>query len=92
MSNDTTPVSAPAAESEQEIAARNDNRSHRPDSEAFKAFITSGWAPRASSDVEAGAAAPYTAAPRTSRRGWRRCATEHGQAVRRGPGCTPAPF
>ncbi len=64
MSNDTTPVSAPAAETEQEIAARNDNRSHRPDSEAFKAFITSGWAPRAGSDVEAGAAAPYTAARR----------------------------
>ncbi|MBE7699511.1 aminopeptidase P family protein [Oerskovia sp. Sa1BUA8] len=64
MSNDTTPVSAPVTESEQEIAARNDNRSHRPDSEAFKAFITSGWAPRASHDVEAGVAAPYTAARR----------------------------
>ncbi|RXR27303.1 aminopeptidase P family protein [Oerskovia turbata] len=64
MSNDTTPVSASDAESEQEIAARNDNRSHRPDSEAFKAFITSGWAPRANGDVAPGVAAPYTAARR----------------------------
>ena len=30
----------------QDLAARGSNRSQRPDSDAFKAFITSGWALR----------------------------------------------
>lgn len=50
----------------QDLAARGSNRSQRPDSDAFKAFITSGWAPRAELDVEPLPAAPYTVARRAA--------------------------
>ncbi|MDF2807454.1 MAG: Xaa-Pro aminopeptidase, partial [Cellulosimicrobium sp.] len=50
----------------QDVAARGSNRSQRPDSDAFKAFITSGWAPRAELDVEPLPAAPYTVARRAA--------------------------
>ncbi|MTG89910.1 M24 family metallopeptidase [Cellulosimicrobium sp. BIT-GX5] len=60
-----TPEHAGAPEA-QDLAARGSNRSQRPDSDAFKAFITSGWAPRAALDVEPLPAAPYTAARRAA--------------------------
>lgn len=50
----------------QDLAARGSNRSQRPDSDAFKAFITSGWAPRAELDVEPLPAAPFTVARRAA--------------------------
>ncbi|WP_194522231.1 aminopeptidase P family protein [Cellulosimicrobium sp. JZ28] len=50
----------------QDLAARGSNRSQRPDSDAFKAFITSGWAPRAALDVEPLPAAPFTVARRAA--------------------------
>jgi len=59
-----TPETVPTAD--QDLAARGSNRSQRPDSDAFKAFITSGWAPRARLDVEPLPAAPYTAARRAA--------------------------
>ncbi|MFI2702660.1 aminopeptidase P family protein [Cellulosimicrobium composti] len=60
-----TPEHAGAPEA-QDLAARGSNRSQRPDSDVFKAFITSGWAPRAALDVEPLPAAPYTAARRAA--------------------------
>ncbi|GGI08151.1 Xaa-Pro aminopeptidase [Isoptericola cucumis] len=56
---DATPVAETATA--EEIAERVNNRSQRPDSAAFKAFITSQWGPRPDLGVEAGAAAPFTA-------------------------------
>ncbi|MGN7703548.1 aminopeptidase P family protein [Cellulosimicrobium sp. 22601] len=62
-----TPDQAPdSAGDGQDLAARGSNRSQRPDSDAFKAFITSGWAPRAELDVEPLPAAPYTVARRAA--------------------------
>lgn len=62
-----TPDQAPEHTGDgQDLAARGSNRSQRPDSDAFKAFITSGWAPRAELDVEPLPAAPYTVARRTA--------------------------
>ncbi|MDF9875127.1 aminopeptidase P family protein [Cellulosimicrobium cellulans] len=62
-----TPDRAPEhAGDGQDMAARGSNRSQRPDSDAFKAFITSGWAPRAELDVEPLPAAPYTVARRAA--------------------------
>ncbi|WP_426311171.1 aminopeptidase P family protein [Cellulosimicrobium sp. E-16] len=62
-----TPDQAPQNAGEgQDLAARGSNRSQRPDSDAFKAFITSGWAPRAELDVEPLPAAPYTVARRAA--------------------------
>ncbi|KZM77931.1 aminopeptidase P family protein [Cellulosimicrobium sp. I38E] len=62
-----TPDRAPEhAGDGQDLAARGSNRSQRPDSDAFKAFITSGWAPRAELDVEPLPAAPYTVARRAA--------------------------
>jgi Xaa-Pro aminopeptidase len=72
---DATPVTAEqtpetvgdtAADAAQDLAARGSNRSQRPDSDAFKAFITSGWAPRAELDVEPLPAAPFTAERRAA--------------------------
>jgi len=73
---DATPVtpetalpdaSAPSAAGEtQDVSARGSNRSQRPDSAAFKAFITSGWAPRAALDVEPSPVAPFAAARRAA--------------------------
>ncbi|WP_251153138.1 aminopeptidase P family protein [Cellulosimicrobium sp. Marseille-Q4280] len=57
----------PASPAEtQDVSARGSNRSQRPDSAAFKAFITSGWAPRAALDVEPSSAAPFAAARRAA--------------------------
>ncbi|WP_336721997.1 aminopeptidase P family protein [Cellulosimicrobium cellulans] len=62
-----TPDQAPEHTGDgQDLAARGSNRSQRPDSDAFKAFITSGWAPRAELDVEPHPAAPYTVARRAA--------------------------
>ncbi|MBN0040464.1 aminopeptidase P family protein [Cellulosimicrobium cellulans] len=62
-----TPDQAPEnAGAGQDLASRGSNRSQRPDSDAFKAFITSGWAPRAELDVEPLPAAPYTVARRAA--------------------------
>lgn len=67
---DATPVTSetpdPAADASQDVAERGSNRSQRPDSAAFKAFITSGWAPRAELDVEPSVAAPFAAARRAA--------------------------
>ena len=62
-----TPDRAPEHAGEgQDLAARGSNRSQRPDSDAFKAFITSGWAPRAELDVEPLPAAAFTVARRAA--------------------------
>ncbi|MFF2268945.1 aminopeptidase P N-terminal domain-containing protein [Cellulosimicrobium cellulans] len=62
-----TPDQAPENTGDgQDLAARGSNRSQRPDSDAFKAFITSGWAPRAELDVEPLPAAPFTVARRAA--------------------------
>lgn len=62
-----TPDRAPEHAGEgQDLAARGSNRSQRPDSDAFKAFITSGWAPRAEPDVEPLPAAAFTVARRAA--------------------------
>ncbi|PFG42375.1 Xaa-Pro aminopeptidase [Isoptericola jiangsuensis] len=55
--SDTTSV-------EQELEDRGSNRSQRPDSQAFKDFITSGWGPRADLGVTPGRAVPFTASRR----------------------------
>ncbi|WP_435738886.1 aminopeptidase P family protein [Cellulosimicrobium sp. PMB13] len=64
----TAPAAADAASPDetQDVSARGSNRSQRPDSAAFKAFITSGWAPRAVLDVEPSPAAPFAAARRAA--------------------------
>ncbi|MBD5786908.1 aminopeptidase P family protein [Cellulosimicrobium terreum] len=66
---DATPVTPetidPTAEP-QDVSARGSNRSQRPDSAAFKAFITSGWAPRATPDAEPSPAAPFAAGRRAA--------------------------
>src|SRR5690606_20642804 len=49
---------------EQPLEERGSNRSQRPDSAAFRAFITSGWDERPPSSVEPGPFAPFTAARR----------------------------
>ena len=59
MTEDVTPETT-LGES-QDLSSRNDNRSQRPDSAAFRSFITSGWGPRASTVVPAGPAAAQTA-------------------------------
>src|ERR1035437_1385425 len=43
---------------------RGENRTHRPESAAFKSFIMSQWGSRAAAQTEAGPAAPFTAARR----------------------------
>ncbi|WP_298456039.1 aminopeptidase P family protein [uncultured Cellulomonas sp.] len=54
-------ISPEAATDAQPLESRGDNRSQRPSSAAFKAFITSGWAERAAAATGPGAAAPFTA-------------------------------
>jgi Xaa-Pro aminopeptidase len=56
-----TEPTTPETTTEQPLEARGDNRSQRPSSAAFKAFITSGWDERPALDVQPGAAAPFTA-------------------------------
>lgn len=68
---DATPVTPETPEHAdpvegQDLASRGSNRSQRPDSDAFKSFITSGWAPRAELDVEPLPAAPSTVARRAA--------------------------
>jgi Xaa-Pro aminopeptidase len=58
MSESITPE---ATTDEQPLESRGDNRSQRPSSDAFKAFITSGWAERADTRTSPGPAAPFTA-------------------------------
>ncbi|GIJ00367.1 Xaa-Pro aminopeptidase [Sediminihabitans luteus] len=48
----------------QTIESRNDNRSARPASDAFKAFVTSGWAPRRDLGVQRLPVADFTPARR----------------------------
>jgi Xaa-Pro aminopeptidase len=67
---DATPVTSetpdPGTDASQDVAERGSNRSQRPDSDAFKAFITSGWAARTALDVEPSPAAPFAAARRAA--------------------------
>ncbi|MDQ2624716.1 MAG: aminopeptidase P family protein [Actinomycetota bacterium] len=48
----------------QPLEERGSNRSQRPDSAAFREFITSGWGDRPPSSATSGPAAPFTAARR----------------------------
>ena len=60
-----TPESSPSSEpAENSLADRGNNRSQRPSSDAFREFVTSGWAPRRESATEPGAFAPYAAVRR----------------------------
>ncbi|CAN5239849.1 aminopeptidase P family protein [soil metagenome] len=59
MTEDVTPETTQGED--QDLSSRNDNRSQRPDSAAFRSFITSGWGPRAATSVPAGPAAAQTA-------------------------------
>lgn len=62
MSEEITSETAPSEHAtRQELAARGDNRSQRPSSAAFSAFITSGWGERPPSDVQPGPAVAHTA-------------------------------
>ena len=54
-------ISPEATTDEQPLESRGDNRSQRPSSDAFKAFITSGWGERPRTRTEPGPAAPFTA-------------------------------
>ncbi|NMM15894.1 MAG: aminopeptidase P family protein [Cellulomonas sp.] len=45
----------------QDLSSRNDNRSQRPDSAAFRSFITSGWGPRPETAGAPGPAVAQTA-------------------------------
>ncbi|MGV8967472.1 MAG: aminopeptidase P family protein [Cellulomonas sp.] len=59
------PQNAPATDGEaQPIESRGDNRSQRPRSDAFKAFITTGWGPHVDLALTAGPAAAFTAGRR----------------------------
>lgn len=59
--------SAPDADQLKEaLKDRVNNRSHRPSSENFKAFMTSSWAPRKDLGVEPAEFAPFTAARRAA--------------------------
>jgi Xaa-Pro aminopeptidase len=48
----------------QPVEARNENRSQRPQSEAFRSFITSGWGPRAATGTTRAPSADYAAVRR----------------------------
>ncbi len=58
MSESITPE---ATTDEQPLESRGDNRSQRPSSDAFKAFITSGWGERPPTRTEPSPAARFTA-------------------------------
>jgi len=51
-------------DTDQPLEERGSNRSQRPDSQAFREFITSGWGERPPSSANEGPAAPFTAARR----------------------------
>ncbi len=57
---------AAAISGEQPLETRNENRSQRPDSDAFKAFMASDWAPETTDLPARSAAAPYAASRRHS--------------------------
>jgi Xaa-Pro aminopeptidase len=64
---DATPVDETQADpTSEELTERVNNRSQRPASEAFKAFITSQWGPRPELGVEASAASTFTGARRAA--------------------------
>ncbi|MGC5167157.1 aminopeptidase P N-terminal domain-containing protein [Luteimicrobium sp. DT211] len=58
----TSETGAPA--DGQPVGSRGENRSQRPQSEAFRSFITSGWGPRAASGTTRSEAADYAAVRR----------------------------
>ncbi len=66
MSDEQATTTEATSDEAQALAARNDNRSQRPDSSAFREFITSGWAPRVAQPPEPGPFAPYTAVRRSA--------------------------
>jgi Xaa-Pro aminopeptidase len=59
-----TPETVPSAVDSQPLEDRGSNRSQRPTSEAFKAFIAQGWAPRGDELPERLEVADYAAARR----------------------------
>ncbi|WP_370741064.1 aminopeptidase P family protein [Cellulomonas telluris] len=61
----TPETSVPASADEQDLAERNANRSHRPRSERFLEFISSGWGERPAGRAERSPAADFTAARRS---------------------------
>jgi len=64
---DASPEGSPEGSPEagtQPTAERGSNRSHRPTSEAFRAFIADGWAPRPATLPAPSPAAPFAAARR----------------------------
>jgi Xaa-Pro aminopeptidase len=61
MGDMSEPITPEAPTDAQPLQSRGDNRSQRPSSAAFKAFITSGWAERPHVDVQPSPAAPWTA-------------------------------
>ncbi|WP_029068549.1 aminopeptidase P family protein [Jonesia quinghaiensis] len=63
MVTDNSPAQS-ADPAESDIKDRVNNRSHRPNSEKFKEFMTSGWAPRSDLGAVPGPFAAYTPARR----------------------------
>ncbi len=63
---DSASVPSPAPPADDGAPPRPSGRSLRPQSEAFKAFVTSGWGPRAELGIEPSPAAPFTAARRAA--------------------------
>lgn len=61
-----TPQSQEADASAQELQDRVNNRSHRPNSDKFKEFMTSNWEPRKDLGIVAGDFAAYTPARRAA--------------------------
>lgn len=59
--SETPPSETPTETPTQTVSDRGSNRSQRPRSEAFKAFVMSGWAPRPDLGVEPSRAVPFTA-------------------------------
>ncbi|MGV8978986.1 MAG: aminopeptidase P family protein, partial [Cellulomonas sp.] len=59
MTTDVTPETNQG--DNQGLSSRNDNRSQRPDSAAFRSFITSGWGPRPDTEAAPGPAVTQTA-------------------------------
>jgi len=60
----TSEGGTPGGVSPEEVAERGSQRSQRPDSKAFRAFVADHWAPREHVTPQPSPAAPYTAARR----------------------------
>lgn len=60
----TEHTSARSADTPTDISDRVNNRSHRPQSQRFAEFMTSGWAPRADLGITPRAVSAFTAARR----------------------------